>query len=476
MLSRVVRFAGTVRSAEAGGFIYLPFNVPEWAKTIEVEYSYRGLGPGECTVDIGVFEPGPLDLIEAMTNFRGWSGSSRRSFYISESSATPGYLPGPLKPGVWHIVLGLYKIPAEGCAYEVVVRVSDAPRSGGQQLRAASNVCRKRGWVKGDFHVHSVHSDGDSTLEEVAERARERGLDFVAVTDHNTHSHIAQMGSGWVGGVLLVRGVELTTYRGHLNVYGFLSTPEFRIRSYKDLLRVVEQLRGRGALISVNHPKPLGPDWEWGSIGFAHFVEVYHSVWGFNNYISLKKWDEELRRGLKLGLVGGSDVHKLKSDAGVSRIGSPTTWLHVDELSEKGVLEALLRQRVFVSEDPSGPRVMLQLQHGQTLYQLGDSAPAARSFAIVRVERGEGRLARLVSDSGVEHVCKVQGDPYVERLEVDLRDRAFLRLEVLNYCEDPWDPYHRENDIAAITAPILIEHQHENCPALSELARHHAGG
>lgn len=459
MRELTMKFSGSFEASEAGSFAYLPFPVPEWGRAIEVEYVYMGLGQGECVIDVGVFEPGTLDLIAGMVNFRGWSGSSKKRFYVSDGSATPGYLPGPLKPGVWHVVLGLYKIPAGGCTCEVEVRVRSTSVVGVKRTGDARKACVREsvGWVKGDFHVHSVHSDGDSTLEEIASKAREVGLDFVSVTDHNTHSHIAQLGGEWVDGVLVVRGVELTTYKGHLNIYAVSSTPEFRIRSSSELLQVVDRLKKQGALISVNHPKPMGPDWEWGLLELAHLVEVYHSVWGFNNYISLRKWDDALRRGFRLGLVGGSDVHKLKEAAGVSRLGCPTTWLRVDELSERGVLEALLKQRLFVSENPSGPKVELLLQQGHHLFQLGDSVPAARASARISVEGGGGRLARLVSDRGVEHVFSVAEDPYPGEVEVDLRDRAFLRLEVLNQWEDPWDPYHRENDIAAMTAPIFVE-------------------
>ncbi|MFB6204004.1 MAG: PHP domain-containing protein [Candidatus Nanohaloarchaea archaeon] len=37
-----------------------------------------------------------------------------------------------------------------------------------------------------DLHTHSTHSDGTDTVEKVVETARERGIDCVAVTDHDT--------------------------------------------------------------------------------------------------------------------------------------------------------------------------------------------------------------------------------------------------------------------------------------------------
>ena len=45
--------------------------------------------------------------------------------------------------------------------------------------------------IKGDLHVHSKWSDGTSTIEEVAEAARKRGYQYVAICDHSKSLRIA---------------------------------------------------------------------------------------------------------------------------------------------------------------------------------------------------------------------------------------------------------------------------------------------
>ena len=50
-------------------------------------------------------------------------------------------------------------------------------------------------WLAGDLHAHTVHSDGALTVPELAVLAVERGLDFLAITDHNTISHHAELAS-----------------------------------------------------------------------------------------------------------------------------------------------------------------------------------------------------------------------------------------------------------------------------------------
>ncbi|MBM3814545.1 MAG: DNA polymerase/3'-5' exonuclease PolX [Acidimicrobiia bacterium] len=41
------------------------------------------------------------------------------------------------------------------------------------------------GDIRGDLHMHTTETDGRATLEEMAEAARERGLEYIAITDHS---------------------------------------------------------------------------------------------------------------------------------------------------------------------------------------------------------------------------------------------------------------------------------------------------
>jgi DNA polymerase (family 10) len=45
--------------------------------------------------------------------------------------------------------------------------------------------------IKGDFHVHSDYSDGENSIEEIAEAAKKMGYEFIAITDHSRSTKIA---------------------------------------------------------------------------------------------------------------------------------------------------------------------------------------------------------------------------------------------------------------------------------------------
>ena len=119
---------GTLQPAQEKTYVHLPFEVPAGAIRIQVEYHYsRQIGSdplltGGNTIDLGIFDERGIDFSSA--GFRGWSGSERSSFFITATDATPGYLAGPLTPGQWHVLLGLYKIAPEGCAYRARSRWS----------------------------------------------------------------------------------------------------------------------------------------------------------------------------------------------------------------------------------------------------------------------------------------------------------------------------------------------------------------
>jgi predicted metal-dependent phosphoesterase TrpH len=106
------------------------------------------------------------------------------------------------------------------------------------------------GWVRVDCHLHTLAS-GDSvlTLEELADRARQAGLDAVCVTDHNvTHAAVAAAERDL--GVRIIVGEEIRTRDG--DVIGLFLTE--RIPYVLPLAEVIGLIRGQGGLVYAPHP------------------------------------------------------------------------------------------------------------------------------------------------------------------------------------------------------------------------------
>ncbi|HET9633014.1 MAG TPA: hypothetical protein VFP73_11480, partial [Terrabacter sp.] len=185
----------------------LPFDVPREVGAIQVELAYAAQ-PG-CVLDLG---------LEGPRGYVGWSGGARGRVVVSQGWATPGYVPQPVEAGTWSVLIGLHRVPTEGVTMEVTVSVvdasvvdehrraepeepppADAGTGGGSRVRRASAGRAElpsadgMAWLAGDFHSHTVHSDGSLPVGGLAALAASRGLDFLAVTDHNTTSHHAHL-------------------------------------------------------------------------------------------------------------------------------------------------------------------------------------------------------------------------------------------------------------------------------------------
>jgi hypothetical protein len=330
----------------ASVYQYLTVEVAAGQRALHVELDYdRGAG----VLDLGCFDPSGA--------FRGWSGGARAEFTLAGDWATPGYLPGPLPEGAWQVALGLHRVPPEGLAYGLAWSATAPARPDPPELppwprRPARRVLLSgETWLAGDLHAHSVHSDGVLSVPELARLAAAQGLDFLAVTDHNTVSHHPYLGAE--AGVLLLPGQELTTDRGHANAFGDIGWVDFREPAAAWQATVAR----RGGLLSVNHPLAADFAWLHPLPGPPDLAEVWHSGWWDRTWTAPLAWLLAADPGGGIVPVGGSDFH---DPAHGHPPGTPTTWVPcpIDDPPEATVpvvLEALRAGRVAVSPSPTGP-------------------------------------------------------------------------------------------------------------------------
>jgi predicted metal-dependent phosphoesterase TrpH len=106
------------------------------------------------------------------------------------------------------------------------------------------------GRVRVDCHLHTVASgDAVLTLEELAERTRQTGLDVVCITDHNVTTAAVQATERDLG-VRVVVGEEIRTPDG--DVIGLFLTE--RIPYVLPLAEVIGRIKAQQALVYVPHP------------------------------------------------------------------------------------------------------------------------------------------------------------------------------------------------------------------------------
>jgi len=73
-----------------------------------------------------------------------------------------------------------------------------------------------------DLHIHTHYSDGLDTPSQIVKMARIKGLDMIAITDHdNLRGYFKALPEARAWGVELVPGVEITTVEHHLLALNF---------------------------------------------------------------------------------------------------------------------------------------------------------------------------------------------------------------------------------------------------------------
>lgn len=167
--------------------------------------------------------------------------------------------------------------------------------------------------MKIDLHCHTVYS-GDSLLtpRELFLRARELGLDGVAITEHmSIEASFPAEKVAKEEGFTLFRGVEVSTDKGHIVLFG----PEddswniWGERDYYDGLKVIERAAELGAVIIAAHPYSR-----------RDLYAAMDQIYGFPGLTAIECANGRCRAGEneaattaaeKLGLAktGGSDCH-----------------------------------------------------------------------------------------------------------------------------------------------------------------------
>lgn len=433
----VLRLDGGVPEDEARYF-EIPFQVP--AGTQELEVRHDDLS-GANILDWGLEEPGG--------KFRGWGGGNEEPAIVGVNASSRSYLTGPLPAGTWKVVVGKAKIAERPARYEVEIHLRNSPSLPPQPQRRpyspAPPLKSQARWYAGDFHVHSVESgDARPELDELATFARSRGLDFVLVSDHNTTSHLDFLGDvqGRHPDLLLIPGMEFTTYKGHANTIGSTSFVDSRIGyEGRTLQAAVDAFHANGALFSINHPMMdlpieycIGCAWEHEIPANLDAVEIASSGWNTLGVIftepAIAFWDVVSARGIHAKALGGSDDHRAGVDLNgtQSPISEPSTMVFAEELSVDAIRSGIRQGRTVVKlqgiEDP-----MVELDGAG---RIGDTIIASEAHLTARVTGGKGQSVRFVRNGLPFAAVSIPEDDFVYTQHVVARETADRwRAEVL---------------------------------------------
>jgi hypothetical protein len=408
---------GVVVGTQNETYIQVPFVVPAGTERVTLTFDYTGKDQ-HTTLDLGLLDPMEL---------RCWSGGNKPLLTVGIADATPSCLPGLIPAGTWNVLIGVPNIrPNVQSHYTIHVYLS----SGGAVASDPTvlNVPLKTGpaWYRGDLHMHTAQSDGQCPSQTgkmvpcpvyfSVDAAARRGLDFIAITDHNASSQYNPMRElqPYFDKVLLIPGREITTFKGHINFLGTTDFVDFRLGSKEvpDMNTLLREANSRGGLTSINHPGDpsgeicMGCGWTPDTRVDMHLLTAVEAVNGGSEQYGIPNipfWDKQLNDGCRLTGIGGSDNHRpLQPLDEIGSIGSPTTVVYATELSTPAILSGIRTGHVFIDLAGTRDRLLeVTARAGSQVAHAGDLLTAPESQTVdfdLRVTAAPGGTVRWMED------------------------------------------------------------------------------
>jgi hypothetical protein len=246
--------------------------------------------------------------------------------------------------------------------------------------------------LEADFHAHTRFVDGFLSPFDLVLQARRRGLDALAITEHNV-IFPAQMGrwfSRVTGGPAILIGEEVTTAAYHVHGIGLTQ----RLNASDPLVQVLDDIHRQGGVAIAAHPVRR----YWASfmpvLDRLDATEVMHPIayggteragWHWQDLPDF--YDQAAASGHRLTAIGSSDYH-FGSPLGVCR-----TLVFAQGEDADAVLDAVKHGRTVVFDLAGrafGDPALIELLRREPY------TPRPEDYAY----RGDGLLDRIARSIG----------------------------------------------------------------------------
>ena len=208
--------------------------------------------------------------------------------------------------------------------------------------------------LKIDLHVHTTGSkDAFTEPEQLPIVLKQRGLDGVAITNHDTFTTVS------IPGIIILPGIEVSTRQGHIIGLG-VSGPVPKGRPADETISMIHR---DGGIAVVPHPfDPVSPCVNPCKLkSRPEAIEVINSdalLFSLNSAIARR-----VAERLKLPMVAGSDSHIPET------VGDAYTLIDSDSREVEDILDAIRRGSV---QPVGGPTPLAEkfLKLARTLWSL----------------------------------------------------------------------------------------------------------
>ena len=307
-----------------------------------------------------------------------------------------------------------------------------------------------------ELHCHTVHSDGDFQVRELLEKAKQSDLSLIALTDHNTFSGHSELDDSLLPAI---RGIEWTTYFGHMLVLGAREFVDWRDASVSNIDEKIAKVKEAGAVVGIAHPFQIGSPvctggrWEFNVKNWDNvdYMEIWHedlSDVTSENKQALNLWTSLLDSGYKIAAAYGRDWHR-PENGGIYGC----TYLNTDLcINEKSALDAIKNGRTVVS---AGVKFFFRMhRHGGT-FNIGDTVRRGTYVFSFFTDIHTNLSANWIKDLSLSTIKIVtNGGKVVLETRYDQR-HVHLPLEKGHwYRAELWCELKGKSRAIAITSPV----------------------
>ncbi len=309
--------------------VVMEFEVPERCRKIKfvkkIDYSVQDAFRNK--IDVSFFDE----------NGKAYGRFDRYGNYFEISSAS--HTSKSISPGKWNACFEVFQI------YEDI----------DLELEVEFECAETYKTFKGEFHTHTDITDGKLPPLKMAEYLKEKRYDFFFMTDHNSVD-------AWdclkdVEGIGFFRGLELTTFYGHILLLGV----QDYVRWYKkngelrELDKIRKDVKNKKGLMGLAHPFACGGPfcagcrWETDiNPEFFDFIEVWNSKLENykNNWEAVDLWIEMLKKDIRIFCSCGADFHKTEDMENVLKANVLSV-----ENTEDNITDAIRNGRFYISKN-----------------------------------------------------------------------------------------------------------------------------
>lgn len=228
-------------------------------------------------------------------------------------------------------------------------------------------------WLKGNLHTHTTNSDGELPPEKVVNAYKERGYQFLCLSDHNIFTAYPQFNEKdkflMIPGVEMSlripsapeRGMHVSVFSKYSDHFDFEQDEMFDIKTKEETLEFLKKHEKNNILV-LNHPYWNAMEWdEIVDIPCITCMEIYNHASEWLDLLGndVREWDALLRRGKKLWGLATDDSH----NGYVHRDGWPFHLIENDsfggfivvkakDFTHESIIEAIETGSFYASQGP----------------------------------------------------------------------------------------------------------------------------